>query len=64
MSLAMDIVECPICGKKFIPAPASIYYVVNKQGRRVHVCGWNCYNKAKVASWATTQKRDRYTIKD
>lgn len=35
--------DCPICGKKFIPAPYHVYRIRNKSGRVcVRVCSWTC----------------------
>ena len=43
----MNLHTCPVCGKKFLPAPEHIYKTC-PSGR--FVCGWNClvkYRKKK-----------------
>lgn len=36
--------ECPICGKRFIPAPEHIYKIPNG-GSYKYVCSWGCQRK-------------------
>lgn len=34
---------CPVCGKKFDPAPEHVYHI--KRGQKNFVCSWSCMRK-------------------
>lgn len=41
-----DIVTCPVCGKRFIPAVFHSWKIYNsKKGHTYKVCGYNCMRK-------------------
>lgn len=59
----LDTLECPVCGKQFIPAPIHVYKmdVVYKGVRkRKYYCGWNCYRT--VQKKKEEKKRGRKDI--
>lgn len=37
---------CPICGKRFVPAPMHIYHV-DTNGTRKYMCSYSCWKEAK-----------------
>lgn len=41
-----DTQICPVCKKHFVKAVSSIYYV-KIHDKKVHVCSYTCYQKAK-----------------
>ena len=41
-----DIITCPVCGKRFIPAVYHSWKIYNsKKGHTYRVCGYNCMRK-------------------
>lgn len=47
----MRLLVCPVCGKKFIPAPMHIYKVQN-----CFVCSWGCQRKFEKEQEARKKK--------
>lgn len=39
--------ECPECGKSFRFNSQSIYFAMERNGKKVYLCGYNCTNSRK-----------------
>lgn len=46
MGSIFEPIECPVCGKLFVPAPQHMYYTTNKFSKKIYQCSYSCYKKA------------------
>lgn len=42
MGIAVEIIKCPHCGKKFVENKSS-KYKLRKGGKIIYYCGYNCW---------------------
>lgn len=50
MAKYLETVECPICGKIFVPAIENVFKITKytqKGASKVDVCSYSCFNRAK-----------------
>ena len=51
---------CPICGKKFIPPPETIYKTFDARGVLTYFCSYTCYRvPQKEKEKAKAKRRER-----
>lgn len=53
---AGNVVTCPVCGKKFVPAPYHVYHEAGGQSKK-RVCSYNCAVVAQRNYEANKKKR-------
>lgn len=41
---SLKIIDCPVCGRRFIPAPEHLYKIY-ENGVYSRVCSWTCMRK-------------------
>lgn len=68
MDKLFEYSKCPICGKKFFPAPQHMYRMRDKYGRKTqYVCTWTCYCEAERRHSALHPKKlrgDKPTVRE